>query len=543
MQSYYAEHGVVLPRETRLLNPFLAPTDPGESCLNSIPAEVREFVASRQPLIIGGAWSIVFYRGIDLYGVDMCVDLVAKLKRKYLRVGLLFALADIGDQSYFREIQRRIKDLDLEDNFHFMTHQQELWPLFRLADLMVRPTYSDGFGLSVAEALHVGCPAVASDACIRAPGAVTFRSRNAEDFLRKCEQILEASTLAGYASTCEISLHACAERLRPMAKHREPNVSVVIPSYNHARFVEKCLRSVIDQKLAPAELIVIDDGSIDDSPAIVERVLKECPVPCELIVRKHKGLCATLNEGLDNTRGKYFAYLGSDDVWLPAFLKERVRLLESRPDSVLGFGHCLIIDDTDRVIDCTDRWAHYVDGQAREMLLLPVAPFSPTVVYRRKALERQRWNEDISLEDYDLYLRLSMQGEFAFDPPPLAAWRRHRNNTSAQFDSMMNAWLETQKRVAPKLNISARELEKIQRGVRWRCAEDFSRLGQKRTASSLAVQNVGGAPSATSIARMLIRLIMPRWVMRIRQYFRRRHAEKRYGSIAEYMSNSVNLRN
>src|SRR5258705_216615 len=151
-----------------------------------------------------------------------------------------------------------------------------------------------------------------------------------------------------------------------MAKHREPNVSVVIPSYNHARFVEKCLRSVIDQKLAPAELIVIDDGSIDDSPAIVERVLKECPVPCELIVRKHKGLCATLNEGLDNTRGKYFAYLGSDDVWLPAFLKERVRLLESRPDSVLGFGHCLIIDDTDRVIDCTDRWAHYVDGQARE---------------------------------------------------------------------------------------------------------------------------------------------------------------------------------
>src|SRR5258705_11324048 len=144
-------------------------------------------------MIIGGAWSIVFYRGIDLYGVDMCVDLIAKLKRKYLRVGLLFALADIGDQSYFREIQRRIKDLDIEDNFHFMTHQQELWPLFRLADLMVRPTYSDGFGLSVAEALHVGCPAVASDVCIRAPGAVTFRSRNPEDFLRKCEQILESS--------------------------------------------------------------------------------------------------------------------------------------------------------------------------------------------------------------------------------------------------------------------------------------------------------------------------------------------------------------
>lgn len=119
-------------------------------------------------------------------------------------------------------------------------------------------------------------------------------------------------------------------------KHTSPSdrekISVVVPSYNHASFIEKCLRSIIKQTLAPSQLIVIDDGSSDDSPKIIERTLKEYPFPCELIARPNKGLCATLNEGLERCHGgKYFAYLGSDDAWLPNFLQARVELLESRP--------------------------------------------------------------------------------------------------------------------------------------------------------------------------------------------------------------------
>src|SRR5436309_3291239 len=87
-------------------------------------------------------------------------------------------------------------------------------------------------------------------------------------------------------------------------------VSVVVPSYNHAPFVEAALRSVFNQTHAPARLLVIDDGSRDGSPRVIERVLNdECPFPCELIARENRGLCATLNEGLAKTRGAYFAYL------------------------------------------------------------------------------------------------------------------------------------------------------------------------------------------------------------------------------------------
>src|SRR6266446_7897434 len=187
-------------------------------------------------------------------------------------------------------------------------------------------------------------------------------------------------------------------------------VSVVLPSYNHAPFIEATLRSIMKQTYRPSELIVIDDGSSDDSPAIIDRVLNECSFPCELITRENRGLCATLNEGFARTCGDYFAYLGSDDLWLPDFLRARVDLLDSKPDSVLAYGHAYFIDEQNRIIDSTADWARYADGNVSEMLLQTTAPMSPTVMYRREALEQHRWNEESKLEDYDLYLRLSVWG-------------------------------------------------------------------------------------------------------------------------------------
>ena len=78
-------------------------------------------------------------------------------------------------------------------------------------------------------------------------------------------------------------------------------------------------------------MIVIDDGSKDESVEIIKRVLQDCPFENEFISRENRGLCATLNEGFAKTSGEYFAYLGSDDLWLPEFLAESIELLEKRP--------------------------------------------------------------------------------------------------------------------------------------------------------------------------------------------------------------------
>ncbi len=109
---------------------------------------------------------------------------------------------------------------------------------------------------------------------------------------------------------------------------QNPLVTVFIPSYNHSRYIQTTLEGIFAQTYQNKHLVVIDDGSTDGSPAIIEKMLKNCPFESELIVRPNKGVIKTLFEALEMTRGKYFASLSSDDLWLPSFLEHRVKQLE-----------------------------------------------------------------------------------------------------------------------------------------------------------------------------------------------------------------------
>jgi len=312
---------------------------------------------------------------------------------------------------------------------------------------------------------------------------------------------------------------------------RDATVSVIVPSYNHAPFIGRCLLSIIRQSYSPLELIVIDDGSTDESLKEIEQALKDCRFPSQLIARPHKGLGATLNDGLRRSRGKYFAYLGSDDVWLKGFLDARVHLLEARPAAVLAYGHAFMINEHDQVLECSSDWARYSDGHVEQMVLHRIVPFSPSVLYRREAVERHRWREDTGLEDYDLYLRLSREGEFAFDSQVLCAWRIHRFNKSHNLEFMLKECLEAQRRAVSSLNIGTDELKLASSELKWRFALDFIKAGQKRMALGLICQNLEGAPSYGSVARTMLSLIVPRFAINWRRKLIQRRAFKRYGSI------------
>jgi alpha-1,3-rhamnosyltransferase len=310
-------------------------------------------------------------------------------------------------------------------------------------------------------------------------------------------------------------------------------VSVVVPSFNHAPFIERTLRSVFRQTLRPLELFVIDDGSRDDSPRIIERVLRDCPFACDFIARENRGLPATLNEGFARARddGRYFAYLGSDDLWFPEFLAARVELLEARPRAALAYGHAYSIDASDRIIDCTIDWARYRDGDARRMLLETLAPLSPTVLYRRDALRAHRWNEAAGLEDYELYLRLSAEGEFAFDPAVLSAWRQHGYNTSRNLEMMLRERLAAQRRVADALNLSAREFAEFQTLAGFRSAQEFMRRGAKLRALKLASRNWRSAGLNGETLRLLVGLLVPHRLVTWRQSRRHERAAQQYGAL------------
>lgn len=316
---------------------------------------------------------------------------------------------------------------------------------------------------------------------------------------------------------------------------KRAEVFAVVPSYNHAPFVEKCLRSIIDQTLPPKKLLVIDDGSTDGSQAIIERVLKECPFDSELIARENRGLCATLNDAFAHSSGQYFAYLGSDDVWLPSFLDEQTRLLNSRPNAVLAFSHAYVIDENDRITDSTDQWSDFADGDMLPLLLRGIVFSSPGVLYRREALARHRWNEESRLEDYEMYLKLSGEGEFARNTKILCGWRRHGVNASANLPALFPEMIAAQNRVASSLGIQLGELKRTQTRMKFDASANFARHGFRREAAKLFLENLRGASSVTEIIKTALRLALPGSLFECNRRRRQNSAEMRFGTLEDAM--------
>lgn len=308
-------------------------------------------------------------------------------------------------------------------------------------------------------------------------------------------------------------------------------ISILVPSYNHAPFVERTLRSIFKQTRAPKKLIVIDDGSKDESAEIIKRVLRDCPFRSEFIFRENRGLCATLNEGFARGEDEFFAYLGSDDVWLPTFLEEQIKLLDTRPKAVLAFAHAYLIDEFDQIIDCTNNWTNFADGDCLPYLLRGYVFSSPGVVYRRKFLEKYRWNENAILEDYELYLKLSADGEFARNEKVLCGWRQHGWNSSSDLPKMLGEWIAAQNRAVDNLNLSREELDKIQTELKFGAAANFVRHGYRREAAAIFFKNLKGAKSAAQIGKMLIRLMIPQSVFQLNRRRKRLKNIHKYGRL------------
>lgn len=308
-------------------------------------------------------------------------------------------------------------------------------------------------------------------------------------------------------------------------------VTVLVPSYNHAPFIERCLRSILAQTRPPHRLIVIDDGSNDGSPEVIRRVLRDCPFPHEFVARGNRGLCATLNEGFEKVGTQYFAYLGSDDVWFPEFLEKRIGLLEERTGAVLAFGHAWLIDEDDNIFDSTAGWRELPDGDMLPTLLEGSAFPSPSVVYRTEFLKNHRWNEDSRLEDYEMYLKLATEGEFARDEEILCAWRVHGSNTSGDWSMMFEEIVATQRRLRDMLGLSEEELERRREKLSINTVDQFIRTGDPRRAFSLLRQHHRAADSYAHLACLVLRLLVPQKLFQWNRRRKKRNAIRKYGKL------------
>jgi glycosyltransferase involved in cell wall biosynthesis len=128
-----------------------------------------------------------------------------------------------------------------------------------------------------------------------------------------------------------------------------PTLSVVLPNYNHAVYVGRALAALIAQERAPDEIIVIDDGSTDDSVRVIEQFAAQAPSIHVLLNPQNRGVIPTLDRGLREARGKYIYFAAADDYVLPGFFKAALPRLEANPDLGLFCGEAMLVDGrTDR---------------------------------------------------------------------------------------------------------------------------------------------------------------------------------------------------
>ena len=181
----------VSPSKVEVIPAFIPPVVKEEE-VEKIPSHVCEFIDSHKPIISGNAFQITFYEGVDLYGLDLCIELISNLQKYYPNIGLVFCLPNIGNYEYFEKLQQQIKQKKIEDNILFITEPLPVtYPIWIKSDVFVRPTCTDGDALSIREAMYFKTPVVTSDAVPRPEGVVLFKNRNVYDFVEKTKKVLD----------------------------------------------------------------------------------------------------------------------------------------------------------------------------------------------------------------------------------------------------------------------------------------------------------------------------------------------------------------
>lgn len=181
------------PEKVSIIPAYLPPAIKEEE-IGEVPPEVWTFMAGHSPVISANAYAVTKFNGQDLYGIDMCIDLCAALKKDYPKIGIVFCLPSIGERDYFNELKRRTAEKGIEKNFLFQTKPCQFYPVLMKSDIFVRPTNTDGDAVSLREALYLKVPSVASDAAPRPAGTVIFKSRNIDDFIARVKKVWENSS-------------------------------------------------------------------------------------------------------------------------------------------------------------------------------------------------------------------------------------------------------------------------------------------------------------------------------------------------------------
>ena len=228
---------------------------------------------------------------------------------------------------------------------------------------------------------------------------------------------------------------------------KNPKVSVILPAYNAEEYLHYAVDSILDQTYKNFELLLINDGSKDNTKKIIDEYAQKDNrvVP---VHQENMGLVATLNKGISLAKGQYIARMDADDISLPRRFETQVDLLEKNSKAVLCASSFDAINEYNEFVKLNTAPGFDEDLKRSMRLYNPIAHGS--VMFAKQAVvDAGGYSDQVGpAEDYELWIRLSKLGQFVYSERSLFRWRMNPEGITHSKNDVMQ---ESTKKLARKL--------------------------------------------------------------------------------------------
>lgn len=207
-------------------------------------------------------------------------------------------------------------------------------------------------------------------------------------------------------------------------------ISVIIPTYNSAKYLPQAIDSVIAQLYPVFEIIVVNDGSTDDTDNVIKDYL-DCII---YIKQPNAGPASGRNAGIKMAQGEYIAFLDADDIWMPDKVKEQMNVFQENPNAALVYSRAAVLNQKDN--NLSSYTGDVYSGKIFEKLLENCPIVLTTVIVKSDVIKQNGgFNESLfTAEDTNLFLKIAKGYEIVCTDKVLAYYRKHNTNRSNRVD-------------------------------------------------------------------------------------------------------------
>ena len=213
-------------------------------------------------------------------------------------------------------------------------------------------------------------------------------------------------------------------------------VSVAMLSYNHEKYIGQAIESVLNQTIRDLELIIVDDGSKDNSRHIIKEYSSRDPRVKPVFHERNFGIARGANDCLKNASGKYFGFIGSDDLWVPSKTEKQLKVIEKNPEKIVWSEGQIINGDgdltghtmTELLFSPTKKSGHIFQELLREDFI-----FGQSILMKTEIAQKYSFNENLRyVNDHQYFIDIAREHDFVFMPEPLARYRLHGQNITSK---------------------------------------------------------------------------------------------------------------